>query len=153
MEDLFGAERRLGLKFPNIGDEYKGCKILGYTREQQKDMESGDPITWDDGTPKMMVVIELEVPGIIEKGDYDRFTKTWSQVEDDEGKRFLFCQGGMFTAAKNCAKETGIRIPPVGGLLDVKHTAVGKASNPKHNPPKRYEITWSVAAPEDPFAV
>jgi hypothetical protein len=150
MEDLFGTETRIGLQFPKLGMEYKGCKILEYTHEEQKDMESGETKTWDDGKPKMQVVIKLQVPGIVEKGKYDRNTETWDLVEDDEGIRYLFCAGGLFTAARNGLKEAKLKLPPVGGELDVKFTSVGKPSKPGYNAPKKYEITFRAT---DPFAV
>jgi len=149
MEDLFGTEVRLGLQFPKIGTEYKGCKILEYTHEEQKDMD-GETKTWADGKPKMQVVIKLQVPGIAEKGKYDRNTETWDLVEDDEGTRYLFCAGGLFTAARNGLKEAKLKLPPIGGELDVKFTSVGKPAQAGWNAPKKYEITFRA---EDPFAV
>lgn len=145
MEDLFGLETRLGLQFPKLGTEYKGCEILSYTREEQKDMETGEPKTWQNGDPMMQVVIKLQVPGIVEKGKYDRNTDTWNKVEDDEGIRYLFCAGGLFTAARNGLKEAKLRVPPVGGTLDVKFVSVGKPAKAGWNAPKQYDITFHEA--------
>lgn len=144
MEDLFGTETRIGLQFPEIGTEYKGCKILGFTSEEQKDLD-GETKTWDDGKPKMQVVIKLQVPGIVEKGRYNKDTRTWNKVEDDEGIRYLFCAGGLFTAARNGLKEAKLKLPPIDGELDVKFTGVGKASKSTWNAPKKYEITFREA--------
>lgn len=149
MEDLFSTETRIGLQFPKIGTEYKGCKILEYTHEEQRDMD-GETKTWADGKPKMQVVIKLQVPGIAEKGKYDRNTETWDLVEDDEGIRYLFCAGGLFTAARNGLKEAKLKLPPIGGELDVKFTSVGKPAQAGWNAPKKYGITFRA---EDPFAV
>lgn len=150
MEDIFGTETRLGLQFPKIGTEYKDCEILGFTSEEQTDMDSGETKKWDDGKPKMQVVIKLKVPGIEDKGKYDRSTETWNEVEDDDGVRYLFCAGGLFTAARNGLREAKLKLPPIGGKLSVKHESTRKPTKVGYNGAKVYKITFSES---DPFSV
>jgi hypothetical protein len=149
VEDIFGTETRIGLQFPKIGTEYADCTVLGWTHEEQKDMD-GETKTWGDGKPKMQVVIKLQVPGIEKKGKYDRNTEAWDLVEDDEGIRYLYCAGGLFTAMREALKAAKVKTPAEGGTLTVKFASVGKPSQAGWNAPKKYQITY--IAP-DPFAV
>ena len=149
MEDIFGTETRMGLQFPKIGTEYKGCTVLGWTHEEQKDMD-GETKTWADGKPKMQVVVKLQVPGIEKVGKYDRNTETWDLVEDDEGVRYLFCAGGLFTAMREALKAAKVKTPAEGAMIDVKFASVGKPSQAGWNAPKKYEIVYNAA---DLFAV
>lgn len=151
MEDLFAGEKRLGLQFPKLGTEYKGCRVLSMQQEEQKDLE-GETKTWSDGKPMMQIVIELQVPGIEELGVWDKHTEEWVKVDGDDGRRFMFCSGGLFTAMKNARKEIGFPIQE-DSLLDVKFIKTVKPSNPAWNPRKIYEATYTKPVEEDPFSV
>jgi len=154
VDDLFGAKKRIGLKFPGAkGSQYIGCKVLSFKSEEQKDQDTKEIVTWDDGSPKMQVVIELQVPGIIEKGDYDHNTEEWSPVEDDEGIRYLFCKGGLFTAMRNCMRQNKLKAPAIGSTLDIKHVSTRKPSKTGRNGAKVYEIEYHAPTEEDLFAV
>jgi hypothetical protein len=151
-EDFFAGEPRIGAQFPTIGTKYK-VLVLDITSEEQTSLTTGDTITWDDGTPKMQVVIKgkvLEGP----TGKYNKDAGKWEAVEDDNGERYLFAKGGLFTAMKNARKEMGFPLE-VGAELTVEHTAVGKASQVGWNAPKKFTATYGRPVPsnEDPFAL
>lgn len=154
-EDLFAGESRIGAQFPTIGTKYK-VQVLEITSEQQTSLTTGDPVTWDDGSPKMQVVIKgsvIDGP----KGKYNKDAGKWEALEDDNGIRYLFAKGGLFTAMKNARKEIGYALE-VGAELTVEHTAVGKPSQVGWNAPKKFTATYGkpVALPvddNDPFAV
>lgn len=153
-EDLFAGESRIGAQFPTIGTKYTGT-VLEITQEQQTSLTDSSPVTWDDGTPKMQVVIKVQVTDG-PTGKYDKDLGKWLPVEDDNGVRYLFAKGGLFTAMKNARREIGFPLE-VGAVLTVEHTGVGKASQAGWNAPKKFTATYGkpVAAPadEDPFAL
>lgn len=151
--DPFGTETRVGLQFPTLGIEYSGT-ILSFKEEEQKDLTTGEVKTWDNGDPKMMVVVELQMDADTLRGKYDKNSGSWNSVDDDNGIRFLFCQGGVFTAVRAALRAAGAKME-VGGKLHIKHTAVGKPAKAGWNAPKKFEATYTapVAEEKDPFAV
>ena len=153
-EDFFAGEPRIGAQFPTIGTKYTGT-VLEITSEEQKSLTTGDTITWDDGTPKMQVVIKLDVTDG-PSGKYNKDAGKWEPIEDDENIRYVYAKGGLFTAMKNARKELGFPLE-VGATLTVEHTAVGKASQVGWNAPKKFTATYGKPAPvadtSDPFAL
>jgi len=79
----------------NIGDSIQG-RVKFVERRQQRSFDGGEPLTWDDGTPRMLTYIELETD--LREGD------------DDEGVRALYAKGGNFEPAegKGSALERAI---------------------------------------------
>ena len=121
-------------KFAEIGDTVKGSVVSAESR-QQTDYTSGDPLTWDDGTARMQLVITLAT----DERDPDDAT--------DDGHRNIYCKGKMLNAVKQALKAAGQKLE-AGGTLAVQYTGDGTPTNPRHNPPKEY-----VAAYEAPSRV
>lgn len=125
--------------FDAIGDTVTGT-ILDMRKRQQTDLESGEPQFWQNGDPKMMLVVTLQ---------------TQLQEDDnDEGLRNVYLRGGNFEASKgkgtsslNAVKEAvrksgvsgGIEM---GGTLTLAFTGEGKSSNRAYNPPKLYTAQY-----------
>ena len=70
---------------PNIGDTVSG-EIVEMVKRQQTSLSDGQKLFWDDGTPRMMLVITLATD---EHGD-----------DDDTGERTVYVRGGRFEVAK-----------------------------------------------------
>ena len=121
-------------KFETVGDTTKGQVVSAESR-QQTDYTSGEPLTWDDGNPRMQLVITLAT----DERDPDDPT--------DDGHRNIYCKGKMLNAVKQALKAAGQKLE-VGGTLAVQYTGDGTPTNPRHNPPKEY-----VAAYEAPSRV
>jgi len=62
-----------------IGDRISGVITL-IERRQQRSFDGGVPLTWDDGTPRMLTYIELETD--------------LRDDDDDDGIRSLYLKGG-----------------------------------------------------------
>ena len=151
VNDLFGGGKRIGLQFPKIGTTYK-LRVIDFKVENQLDMQTGEPKKWSNGEVMKQVAFRTEVlEGETRK--YDRHTETFSEVADDNGERWLFAAGGIFTAMKKALQEAGAK-PAPGGIIDIKFVGVGKPSQPGYNPPKKYEAKYTAgpAPVEDPFA-
>lgn len=150
--DPFGTQTRIGLQFPGKGMEYTGLTVVSVDTQQSTDIK-GNPKTWDDGKPKMEVVVGLQVPEDQIKGKYDYDQEEWEEVEDDDFVRYIFCSAGMFTAAKNAMKNAKVRNFEVGGTIErIKHTMTHKPSQVGWKGAKAYEMVYTPPVEKDPFS-
>ena len=62
-----------------IGDKISGS-IISIERRQQTDFQTRQPITWDDGSPRMQTVVQVQTD--LREGD------------DDDGVRSVWLKGG-----------------------------------------------------------
>ncbi|AXH46902.1 hypothetical protein I5G67_gp065 [Mycobacterium phage Aminay] len=121
-------------KFKTIGDTVGG-KIVEEPRiEQQRDYESGNPLTYDDGNPRMQLVITVQT---------DLHDPT---LNDDDGKRRLFVKGAMKAAIGQALKAAGAGGPEVGGELFVTYTHDGEQKNPRLSPPRQFTAKYTKPA-------
>lgn len=121
--------------FDNVGDTVSGV-IIDMKKTQQTDMDTGKPVFWDNGDPKMMLRIVLQTD--------------LHDEDDDEGVRSVYLRGGNYTAAKGkgtsslvavkdavrrSGSDSGIQ---VGGKLTLQYSGEGTKSNRAFNAPKLY---------------
>lgn len=97
------------VKFPVIG-----TSVIGMITKVPRVIEETDPATrevkrWQNGQPKMQVVIDLQ-------------TELRENAEDD-GMRTLWAKGMMQQAIKEAVKRAGVKILAVGGILQVTYSA------------------------------
>lgn len=121
-------------KFPAIGTVVTGKIIEPPTVQQQTEIGTGKPLTFDDGKPRNQLVVTIQT----ESRD--------PEIEDDDGKRRFFVTGtkaseggGMLGAFK----RAGITDLLVGGTLTVTYTHDGARTSPAFNPPKQYEVSYA----------
>lgn len=123
--------------FETVGDVVTG-KITNIQEQQQTDMDSGQPAVWDNGTPKMMVAVELQT--------------NLRDPEDtaDDGKRTVYLKGSKKPESESSqaavlaavkAATGGTRLT-VGGELTLAYVGDGVASRKGFNPPKRYQARY-----------
>ncbi len=94
-------------KFAQKGATLEG-KIVSAETAQQTDVKTGAPLTWDDGNPRMQVVVTLQT------AEYD------DSLEGDDGMRRLFVKGQMQTAIRQAIAEAGEHGMARGGTLKVQ---------------------------------
>ena len=125
------------LKWEHPGTTYTGI-ITDVQMRQSRKYESTDLDTWDDGTPKMQIVITLTT-------DYR------DQVQqDDDGTRMASINlwSGQKKALVAACKAAGVTEPEVGQRFTVTHVSgIGNAKSPRV-----YEYTLT-AGPSDVAAV
>lgn len=121
-------------KFPAIGTTVTGKVIAPPEVQQQTEIGTGKPLTFDDGKPRQQLVITIQT----DLRD--------PEVADDDGKRRVFVTGtkaseggGMLGAFK----RAGITNLDVGGTLTVTYTHDGARTSPAFSPPKQYEATYA----------
>jgi hypothetical protein len=109
---------------------------------QQTSLEDNKPLFWDDGRPRMMLVITLQT------AEHDG--------DDDDGKRTIYAKGGRFEVADGegtsmrdaiaqAVKDAGASSIEPGDELAVGFTGRGKAKR-GYTAPKLYAASFKKAA-------
>ena len=109
------------LKWENPGTSYAGI-ITDVVMRQSRKYESTDLDTWDDGTPKMQVVLTLAT-------DY----RDQAQ-QDDDGTRMISINlwSGQKKALVAACKASGVLEPQVGQRFTATHVSgIGNAKAPR----------------------
>jgi len=135
---LLGSGGR-SAKFEAVGDTVKGVICAQPEMRQQTDIKTGAPVSWDDGQPKMQLVIRLQTE------DRDP-----SDPEDD-GIRALYVSGGFKRASTQKAIADAVRAAKakgleVGGTLAVRFTGEEPSSVKGFNPAKLYAAKYEPPA-------
>jgi hypothetical protein len=133
---LFGGSG-MAAKFEQIGDTVEGV-ITDAVVGQQTHMETKEPLTWTDGSPRKQLVITIQ---------------TDEKSADDDGLRRIFAKGGSYEVATgtgtslkdaigDAVKKAGAKSLTVGGRLKVGYTGEGKKTNRGFSAPKLYRATY-----------
>ncbi len=124
--------------FENVGDKVAGIIKL-VERRQQRSFDGGTPLTWDDGSPRLLTYLEIETD--------------LRDSDDDDGVRALYAKGGNFEAASgsgqalekaivDAVKKAGASSIDAGARLAVAFTGVGKATTRGFQPPKLFTAQY-----------
>jgi hypothetical protein len=133
---LFGGGAK-AFPFDNVGDTVTAV-IVAMEKRQQTDMQTGKPAFWDDGNPKLMLMVTLQTD--------------LSDGEDDDGMRSVYLRGGNHVAVsgkgtssqlavKDAVRRSGGKIES-GGTLSLQFSGIGKQANKGFNPPKLYVASY-----------
>jgi hypothetical protein len=112
------------------GDTIVG-EIVKLAASQQTDFNTGAPLYWNNGDPRMQVIATLQT------------TLREAGVPDDDGKRRVFIKGkSMSDGVRDAVRQAGARKLELGGVLQVTYTGDGPKERGK-NPPKLYEVSYT----------
>jgi hypothetical protein len=116
-------------KFENIGDSITG-KIIAAETKQQKDFDTGAPMTWDDGNPRMQVVITIAT--------------SLHEDTDDDGARNVYVKGfgDQLNALRTAVRAGGGKDLSVGGTFTATYSADGPQPKRGLNAPKVFTYTY-----------
>ena len=117
-----------GASFENVGDSWTGT-VVDFQKVQQTDYDTGVPVTWDDGTPKMMLHVDIQT----EVRD--------PEIVGDDGVRRLYVRGNMLTKFKSGLRAAKMRMDR-GVQVTVTFSGNGEPPKKGMNPPKLYEVTF-----------
>lgn len=128
--------------FEAVGDVCTGV-IVDAQMRQQTDLETGEPQTWKDGSPKRMLVVTLQTE--------------LQADENDDGMRTLYLRGGNYTVAngkgtasltavRDAIKASGAKELEIGAKLSVGYTGNGTKSNNAFTAPKLYSAKYEPAS-------
>lgn len=127
-------------KFENVGDFVEGT-ITDAQLTQQTSMEDNTPLTWQDGSPRMQLVVTLSTD--LREG------------EEDDGARRIYAKGGTYEVAEGsgksmkeaiaeAAKKAGAKTIVEGGVLKVAFTGLGKKTNRGYSAPKLFRAAYKL---------
>ncbi len=113
-------------KFPNIGDMVK-IKVTGLERQQETDFNTGLPLTYKDGKPRMQFVF-------------------YGIDQDTQEETRIFSKPKMEKAVVAALEEAGCKIE-VGGILAIKYTEDLPASKDGIHPAKNFVAKYQPPKP------
>lgn len=129
--------------FPNVGDSIV-VGIVDVGSYQQRDYDTGDPLTWPDNSPRMGKVVTglvVSTSGALAGGE-----KANADVSPGDLVTF-WCEGGKWFTYDAALKAAGS--VDRGHLMKWTRTADKPPSNPRHNPAKQYEAIIRPPKAED----
>lgn len=142
VNDFLLGQGAKAFQFEKLGDAVTG-EILDAVKKQQTSLESGAPQFWDDGNPKMMLVVTLQT--------------SLHDDADDDGKRTVYLRGGnpqvaegkgtstlraVQEAVKKSGSKKGIEL---GATLTLAYTGNGPRKGGM-SPAKLYSAAFKPAA-------
>ena len=114
-------------KFETISDTARGS-IVSLEMQQQRDFTTQQPMTWDDGRPRMQLRIVLATDA--------------NDGEDDDGHRAIYVKGNMQQAIRDAIRAAGAQKIEVGGTLAVRYDGDGEPPKRGLNAPKLYKAKY-----------
>jgi hypothetical protein len=142
LDDLFAGGGAPAVKWETLGQKVVG-PITKAEARQARDFETGDLLTWDDGRPKMEVILTIAT-GQIDPG-----------IEGDDGERRVFVRGHMFTALREALNKAKARKPEPGGRVAIVWSGEGEPPKKGFKAPRLFTVAYeppAIAAVEDLFA-
>jgi hypothetical protein len=121
-------------KFAAVGDTVEGTIVAPPELRQRTSIDDGKPLTWDDGSPQLQLVVKLQT--------------TQREDTEDDGIRNLYVSGGFKRAslqkavadAVRAAKSQGLE---VGGTLAVRFTGEEPPAKRGMSPAKLYAAKYT----------
>ena len=123
---------------PEFGDKIKG-KIVTVKRVNQTDFQTGEPLTWSDGTPRLQTVVEIQTEDVTAEDDGIR--SVWLKG----GKSYEAAQGEGTSgevALADAAKEAGATSIDEGATLTFGCTGIAKPTTRGYQPAKLYRAKY-----------
>jgi hypothetical protein len=144
MDDVNKFLKEQGAKafaFEKVGDTVSG-EIVAADLRQQTSMDTNEPLFWQTGQPRNLLVLTLQT--------------NMSDNDNDDGQRTVWLRGGNFTVAsgsgtssllavKDAMRRAGVSDIEIGAHLTMTHTGMGKPSNKGFNAPKLYTAEYRAA--------
>jgi uncharacterized protein with beta-barrel porin domain len=115
----------ISFKDAKVGDAYTGT-ITALETAQVRNYESGEPEFWEDGNPKLQIVVTLAT--------------TYGDGAEDDGERKVYLFGQKLQAAKAALKEAGLAKLEIGSNFTITYSGTKPSSNKKYNDVKLYTI-------------
>jgi hypothetical protein len=115
----------ISFKDAKVGDSFTGV-ITDLETAQVRNYETGDPEFWEDGNPKLQIVVTLAT----EYGDGG----------EDDGERKVYLFGQKLQAAKAAMKEANVTKLEKGFQFTISFAGEKPSSNKKYNNIKLYGI-------------
>lgn len=123
-------------KFATIGTTHVGKITAEPEVKQQTEFGTGMPLTWNDGSPRMQLVIPIRELDVESGEDADVS---------------LYCKGNMKQAVTDALRRVGVKGLRVGGHISVTYTGNDVPKTGKQAA-KKYQAEYKPPAPRiSPF--
>lgn len=141
-EEFFSGSAK-AFQFDRIGDTVSG-EIIEMVKRQQTSLSDNTKLYWDDGSPRMMLVITLQTDDV---------------TDEDNGERTVYVRGGRFEVASgrgssmkdaiaDALKQENLRAPRIGDKLTVAYSGEGKGKK-GYTPPKLYTAGYQKSVSQE----
>lgn len=117
-----------GAGFDTIGDSWTG-QVVRAAKVQSRDFETREAQTWDDGSPKYELQVDIQTD--VRSPD----------IAGDDGIRRLYVRSNMLQAIRSALRAKKARLEP-GGYLTVTYVNDGQSSRRGLRPPKLYSADY-----------
>jgi hypothetical protein len=135
-------------KWPKVGFTVAGT-ITGFEMRQQTDYDTGEPLTWKDGKPRMQLLVHLQCEPTGET--WEGLANTRVEIEDDDGARTAYVKGNLQKAFGRAIKEAKARLE-IGAYVEITRGKDGPKPDPKKQAPHTFTVKYTPAA-QNPKAV
>lgn len=134
LDDLLGGGIP-SVKFPHINSGVEGT-VIAVDHVQETDFESQAPLTWDDGSPRMQVVLTLQT----DERD--------PSIEQDDGQRKLYCKFKIKQALAAALRAAGHprNGSMIGGRLRMTWSSEEPSTRRGFSAKKLYTGVWTAPA-------
>jgi hypothetical protein len=124
-------------RFPTIATRVGGRVVRDAQEIQQRDFDSGELLFWDDGKPRMQLVVTVATD---EADPAD---------PDDDGERAIYVKGQMLQATRHACRRAKKFAIEEGDFFAVTLTAEEPLpKSKKGNPKKIYQVEFTPTAAE-----
>lgn len=114
--------------FPTVGTTVTGTICAEPKVQQQTDIDSGAPLTFPNGDPRLQILVPLQTD--------------LRETEDDDGIRTLYAKANMLKALREAVISSGASGLEIGGQITVTYSGDAPATKRGYNPPKLYTCTY-----------
>lgn len=118
-------------KFDTVGKMVKGTVAQAVVMNQTE-FQSGEVLTWKDGTPRKQLVITIDTDEVDD------------ELEGDDGSRRIYAKGQMLQAIRTAVRAHGGIAE--GGKLAVKFIKEEPSKTRGFNPTKIYQAWYEAPA-------
>lgn len=118
-----------GAPFENVGDSWTG-QIVRAAKVQSRDFETRELQTWDDGSPKYELQVDIQTD------------QRNPDISGDDGIRRLYVRSNMLQAIRQALRAKRARLEP-GGTVTVTYTGNGTPTRRGAKPPKLYDAEFT----------
>lgn len=134
-------------KFPRVGFKWGGT-VESWEMAQQTDMETGELKFWEDGKPRMQLIINMQGAPTGITWETNQYIE--AKLPDDDGARRLFVKGGLQKAVAQALRDAKSRLE-VGAYLEVTRGQDLPSKKKGFGGAHTFKAVWTPAA-QNPHA-
>lgn len=143
LDDFMGGGTSKTFQFYAPGDEVTG-QVIGWEKQQQTDMDTGQPKFFANGQPRIMWKVTLQTN--LTKG---AGLKEWDPTEEDDGIRVVYLRWRSEEAVIDAIRKAGAKRPELGAIMTLRYAKIGPKQGNFNT--KLYTANWIPPDPADSF--